>query len=146
MMGFFGSRKKAAPAAPAKPSDPKWVTTAKGGFHQLMRIDPDEMNLRDVGGVYVIWHGGTKPEWLFVGESPSIARAIDQALDMDEITEYESMGRVYVTWSPIQQDFRRGVLLYLAQSMKPLIPNPRTPKEGSVDPVPVLAPGAKAAA
>jgi len=143
MIAFFGGGKKAAPAAPTKPSNPKWVTTAKGGFHQLMRIDPDELNLRDVGGVYVIWHGGTKPEWLYVGESPSIARAIDQALDMDEITEYESMGRVYVTWSPIQQDFRRGVLLYLAQSMKPLIHNPRTPKEGSVELVPVLAPGAK---
>ncbi len=131
---------------PAKQSDPKWVITAKGGFHQLMRMDPDELNLRYVGGVYVIWHGGTKPGWLFVGESPSIGRAIDQALDMEDITEYESMGRVYITWSTIQQDFRRGVLLYLAQRMKPLIPNPRTPKEGSVDPIPVLAPGAKAEA
>ena len=124
-----------------EPADPQWVRSPKGGFYQLLRMDPDELKLWEVGGVYVIWHGGNKPEWVYIGESPSIGRALDQAIDMDEITQYDSMGRLFVTWSPIVLDLRRGALLYLAQTMNPLIENPRTPKEGSVTLVPIIAPG-----
>jgi len=146
LMAIFGGSSGGARRANQKPSDPKWVRSPKGGFYQLLSLDPDELNLRDVGGVYVIWHGGVRPQWVYVGETPSLARALNNAMDDEEIAQYDINGKLFVSWSPVVEKLRRGVVLYLTQSMSPLVENPRAPKEETKDTyaIPVIAPGAKA--
>ena len=59
-MGLFGSKKTKNPKI-TKPIDPKWAKSPKGSFNQLLRFDPEDGNIRGVGGVYIAWHGGVKP-------------------------------------------------------------------------------------
>lgn len=143
-MALFGGTK--APSLPGgAPIDPKWVRAPNGAFHQLLDLDPDDAGIRGLGGVYVVWHGGIRPQWLFVGESPSLGRAIDAAADDPDITQYRMNGGLFVSWSNVKEEFRRGVVLYLIRALKPLVPNPRAPTEESeyTKPIPVLVPGGK---
>ena len=145
-MGLFGGS-KAPTIASSAPIDPKWVRSPAGGFYQLLDFDPDAAGIRGVGGVFVIWHGGIRPEWVYAGESPNIARALDALIDNPEITQYKTHGGLFVTWSLVKEEFRRGVLLHLTRALKPLIPNPRAPTEETehTKPIAVLVPGGKPA-
>lgn len=144
MMALFGLFKRKI-TAPLVAQDPKWVRSPKGKYYHLLDLDPDEIDLQGVGGVYVIWHGGVRPQWVYVGESPSIARAINGASHSTDITQYEVNGRLYITWSPVIEKLRRSVVLYLTQTMKPLVDNPRAPSEGEegIISYPVILPTAK---
>lgn len=127
-MALFGLFKKKI-TAPLVAQDPKWIRSPTGKHYRLLDLDPDELGLAGVGGVYVIWHGGVRPKWVYIGESASLARAINDATHASDITQYEVNGRLFVTWSPIVDKYRRSVVLYLTQAMRPLIDNPRGPSE-----------------
>ena len=111
--------------------DPKWVRNPKGKFHRLFDLDPDEAGLAGVGGVYVIWHGGVSPQWVYVGESNDLRRALTAAADNEDIGQYEVNGRLFATWSLVIDKYRPGVVLYLTQSMKPLVDNTAAPAESA---------------
>ncbi len=141
-MAFFGDKKTKAPKI-TKPIDPKWAKSPKGSFNRLLDFEPEEANIRGVGGIYIIWHGGVKPAWVYAAETPDLARSINEAINNDEITEFEVNGSLYVSWSPVMEEYRRGVLLYLTQALKPEVINPRAPTEESNETyvIPVLLPG-----
>lgn len=142
-MALFGDKKKPETPKITSTLDPKWVKSKKGVFNRLLDFEPEEENIRGVGGVYVIWHGGVKPSWVFVGETPDLARSINDAIDNGEIEAFEINGKLFVTWSPVLEEFRRGVVLFLTQTLKPEIENPLAPKEESDTTylIPVLLPG-----
>ncbi|MBT3989489.1 MAG: hypothetical protein HON14_03980 [Rhodospirillaceae bacterium] len=141
-MALFGGKKGAAPKI-TKAIDPKWAKSPKGSFNRLLHFEPSEANIRGVGGVYVVWHGGVKPSWVYAAETPDLARSINEAIDNDDITEFEVNGSLYVTWSPVLEEYRRGVLLFLTQSLKPEVRNPLAPTEETDETylIPVLLPG-----
>jgi len=141
-MGLFGSKKTKNPKI-TKSIDPKWAKSPKGSFNQLLRFDPEDANIRGVGGVYIAWHGGVKPAWVYAGETPDLARSIGEMIDNDDITQYEINGRLYVSWSPVMEEYRRGVVLFLTKTLKPLVENARAPKEETDTTylIPVLLPG-----
>ncbi len=146
-MALFGGSK--APALPGgAPIDPKWARAPSGAFHLLLKLDPDEAGIRGLGGVFVVWHGGIRPQWVFVGESPSLGRAIDAVIDDPEVTQYQTNGGLFVSWANVKEEWRRGVVLYLNRALKPLVHNPRAPTEESefTKPIAVLVPGGKAPA
>jgi hypothetical protein len=101
-----------------------------------------------VGGVYVVWHGGIRPQWVFVGESPSLGRAIDAVANDRDILQYQTHGGLFVSWAIVKEDWRRGIVLYLTRALKPLVANPRAPAGETeyTKPIPVLVPGGKAPA
>ena len=147
-MALFGGGKTASALTSSAPIDPKWVRSPSGAFYQLLDVDPDELGIRSAGGVFVIWHGGIRPEWVYAGESPSLGRAIDALVDNADITQYKTHGGLFVTWSLVKEEFRRGVLLYLTRALKPKVENPRAPTEETehTKPIAVLVPGGKQAA
>ncbi len=141
-MALFGG-KNTEPPKIVNPIDPKWARNSTGAFNRLLSFDPESANIRDVGGVYIVWHGGVKPAWVYVGETPNLARSINELLDNDDVTQFEINGRLYVSWSPVLEEYRRGVVLYLTQSLKPEVENPRAPTEETNETylIPVLLPG-----
>ena len=147
-MSFFGGNKTTASLGTTAPIDPKWARSPSGAFYQLLDVDPDELKIRGVGGVYVVWHGGIRPEWIYAGESPNLGRVLDTLIDNDEITQYKTHGGLFVTWSTVKEEFRRGVLLHLTRALKPKVVNPRAPTEETehTKPIAVLVPGGKPAA
>ena len=121
------------------PQDVKWRRSPRGGWFRLMLVDPGNLDLDGQGGVFVVWHLGVRPEWVHVGAATDLARAIEAARDNPEITQYESRGRLYVTWSPIVEAYRDGVVRYLTDLLRPVVPSARD--SSAAEPVPVLPPG-----
>lgn len=124
MLGIFNKKKKPAKAYDGPPIDPQWVRNRRGKFHRLLHLDPVAEGLQKVSGVYVIWHSGVKPEWVYVGRSDDLALTIEDVAENDEIMDYEKFGGLYVTWSPILKDKQNGVLRFLYETMQPMVDNP----------------------
>jgi len=139
-MGIFSGSKPRRSLGP--PGDPGWARNPKGLFYKFAFFEPEKAGLTGVGGVYVIWHSGVKPRWVYVGQTDNLAGALDALLDNDEVMDYNKHGGLYVTWSPIKPEFRDGVYKYLFEVMGPLVENPAR-VDDAVEPIPVLVPGAK---
>ena len=70
-------------------------------------------------GVYIIWHGGTKPWAVYVGQGDIKERIAKHRKDPD-IQQYEHLG-LYVTWATVQEYYRNGVEAYLANQWRPIV-------------------------
>ncbi len=125
--------------------DPHWVRTRGDHYHRLLLMDPARAGLEGLSGVYVVWHSGLRPRWIFVGKSPDLAATLLKLANDEEIKEYEVHGGIFVTWAPIRDEHQDGVLHFLHTIMKPLIANPEAPR-ADVVPIPVYAPKAATAA
>lgn len=145
-MALFGLARKGpeTPKIPpdALPSDPKWVRNRRGKYHRLIHLDTKSEGLEGLSGVYVIWHSGVAPRWVWVGRADDLAAAIDAIHDEDDIMFYEKHGGLYVTWAPVRPEYQPGVVRYLTEQMKPVCENDNA-KGIKADAVPVFVPGAK---
>jgi hypothetical protein len=139
LFGFGGSDEKDDVPIITAPVDPGWVTTHDGGFFEFYSLDPEEMGLGGVSGVYLIWHGGVRPEWVFAGHTTDMAAAFHSAAKNHEVTNYERNGGLFVAWAPVMEPYRPGVVKYLELSFKTLVPNPGQYTEDT-RPVPVFPP------
>ncbi len=119
--------------------DPRWVRSATGRFHRLVHLDPEAEGLKGVHGVYVVWHSGVKPMWVFIGKSKSLADTFHDLGDDQDIMSYEIHGGLFVTWAPIRDEFQDGVVRYLNLNLKPLVRNPALPG-ADVEPIAVMPP------
>ena len=143
-MGLFskGTKSTSAPFDPTWPAqDPNWARTPKGRFHNLITFDPAAAGLSGMSGVFVVWHGGVKPHWVYVDRSDNLAGAIDAILDNEEVLSFHRRGGLFVTWSSINKGYQDGVVRYLHHTMKPKVENSGV--NDTVKPVAVKVPGAK---
>ncbi|MBL6946289.1 MAG: hypothetical protein ISR47_06610 [Rhodospirillales bacterium] len=138
-MGLFdkiGKRQKAL--GPAQ--DPKWSRSASGHFRRFINLDPEEEGLGGKSGVFVIWHGGLRPRWVYAGASGDMAASLHDLAEDDEVMEFEINGGLFVTWAAIRQEFQPGVVKFLNESMEPLVENSRAFVTDD-NPVAVVYPG-----
>ena len=126
-----------------EPVDPNWVNTPAGGFFSFLELDPEEQGLDGVGGVYLIWHAGVKPEWVFAGHGTNLAAEMHAAGNNNDITWYEKNGGLFVTWAPVKEMYRPGVVKFIEESFKTLVANPNAYSE-KTRPVPVKPPAKRA--
>lgn len=143
MLGLF-KKKQPAKAYSGPPIDPQWVRNARGKFTRLMHLDTVSEGLQGTSGVFVIWHSGVKPQWVYVGASDNLAAAIDAAIKNEDISSYEVNGGLFVTWAPILKERQDGVVRFLVEAMQPEVNNPATKgiKDG---PINVIVPKRKEA-
>lgn len=139
---FGKSKRKTAPSGP--PQDVAWAKSPKNRFYNFLNLDAEEKGLTKVSGVYVVWHGGLRPEWLYVGQSDNLAATFEALRDNNDIMEYDRHGHLFVTWSEIKPEFQPGVVQYLIDVLNPLIENPLAPDEDE-PPIPVFPPGIRGA-
>jgi hypothetical protein len=118
---FWKGKGSSPPGLAGHPADVLWQRDERSYFHRLLRLHPSEAGLSGVGGVYVLWHRGTRPQWIYVGATDDLGEAIDQARDAPEVLNFEGRGSVYVTWSPIKSEYRVGVVAYLRTTLTPEI-------------------------
>lgn len=138
-MGIFEKFLK-PPTGEPPVEDPKWSRSESGHFRRFINLEPEEEGLSEKSGVFVIWHGGLRPRWVYVGASDDLAKDLDRMADDDDIMGYEVNGGLFVTWAAIRAEFQGGVVKYLNEAMDPLVENPWA---STVDdePVPVVFPG-----
>jgi len=141
-MALFGFGGSDEPERITEPVDPNWVHTPAGTFPPLLSLDPEEMGLNNVGGVYLIWHAGVRPEWVYAGHSKDLAAALHHAGNNREINYYEKNGGLFVAWALVKEQYRPGVVKYLQETFKTQVDNISDFNDKTV-PVPVIAPVAK---
>jgi hypothetical protein len=140
-MGLFGSKNKSNKAIAVGPLvDPHWVKSSAGNFYKFNSLDPEDLGLEGKSAVFVIWHAGVRPGWVYVAQTGGLAKSLHKIADNDDVMQYDIRGGLYVTWSLIKQEFQNGVVRYLTTSMNLLVENPNKPGM-KITPVPVFAPG-----
>lgn len=137
-MALFGLGSKKDPQI-SSVQDPGWVRSPGGRFHRFIVLDAEKEGLSGIGGIYAIWHGGVRPEWVYIGKSNDLAATFQELAGNGDIRNYNVRGGLFVSWALIREEFRNGVLYFLNDSMKPLVPNPDIPGKG-VTPIPVIGP------
>jgi len=143
-MGLFSSDDDKAESQVkfSHPVDPNWVRTPEGKFLPLLSLDPEELGLSNVGGVYLVWHAGVKPEWVYTGHTNDLAAALHHAGNNPEINYYERNGGLFVAWAPVKEPYRPGVVKYIQENFHTVVENPSDFKDTTV-PIPVVPPVAK---
>lgn len=133
-MGFWSLGGLSQPKA----QDIKWRKSPRGEYYRLFMIDDiGELQLDGVGGVYLLWHGGIKPGWLIAGASDSLGDSFRDLAQDRQIRDYDSRGGVYMSWSPIKDEFRDGVVHFISKHTNPAFDCDFNKKQ---DPIPVLLP------
>ncbi len=129
------------PAPVVQRYDPHWARTPSGRFHRLAHLDPDEHDLAGQVGLFVCWHAGVSPAWVYVGWSTDLAEAIASLAGDERITVHEVNGGLFVTWAHVRSEYCAGMVDHLTRTLRPLIANPAI-KNGEEFPIPVRPPGA----
>ncbi|MDP6603343.1 MAG: hypothetical protein QGG17_04005 [Rhodospirillales bacterium] len=140
------SRSPTIPAAAtgrAALPDPKWGRNAARRFHRLVKLESTATGLAGRSGVFVAWHAGVQPRWVYVGRTPDLARAMRDLVHNAEVAAFEARGGVFVTWSFVSDEFQDGVVLFLTDLLEPLVANRRVRRKG-VTPMPVQPPASSA--
>ncbi|MBL4693548.1 MAG: hypothetical protein JKY92_09500 [Magnetovibrio sp.] len=104
--------------------DPHWVRSETGGFFSFLDLDPEERQLTGVGGVFLIFHAGIHPEWVYVGHSKCMATGLHNAGANKDILSFEVNGGLFVAWAPVLNEYRKGVVKYIDKEFKPQVLNP----------------------
>jgi len=128
------------------PPDPYWQRDQKGRFFRLLALRPDRKDLARRGGVFVVFHGGVKPGWVYVGAAPDLGAAVSRLQDHREVSALEMRGGLFFTWAYIKPDARDGVVAFLRARMRPELDAPDLDQAfgcnpGKAQPQPVLLPG-----
>ncbi len=122
--------------------DPRWARTKFGKFHRLIHLDPEAEGLAGRSGIFVVWHAGVRPQWLYVASDDDLAHALHALTEEAELMSYEVHGGLYVTWAFVRDDCQDGVVAYLATHLKPTFGR-RAASDAGVIPIPVIPPGAR---
>jgi len=149
-MGLFGKSKKPKSGPPVQPGQvlsPHWGTRPNGKFFRLTNLDPEEIGLTGRGGIYVLWHGGVRPAWVYLGQADDLAAAMHNIAGNKSVMQYDNRGGLFVTWSFAREDVRDGILLFLKNKLQPEVDNPDVPSEPDPEnglmPIPTVPPGMK---
>ncbi len=96
-----------------------WGKCQGGAWCGLMRVDVGGAALA-VGGVYVIWHAGSDPKTVYVGQGAPIRDRLQAHRSDSRITAYQQHD-LLVTWAAVDARQRDGVEHYLADQLSPLV-------------------------
>ncbi len=92
------------------------------GWYELLKINPQGLTGY---GVYVIWHSGSNPRAVYIGQGAFFERLSVHQKD-ERILRCEAEGTLLTTWATLEMQFRDGVERYLIDTYKPLV-NERIP-------------------
>lgn len=94
----------------------EWVKTTDYQWANLERINLSGVKTT---GVYIIWHGGSTPRAVRLGQG-DIASRVGFHKNDSQILAYRNSG-LYVTWATLPQAYLNGVERYLAETYHPLV-------------------------
>ena len=115
--------------------DPAWARSPRGLFFRLIHLDPEEEGLSGVGGIFVVWHAGLRPQWVHVSAAEDLAVAIHRLADDDDVMSYEVNGGLFISWALVRPEYRSGTVAYLTGRLRPAIGSDVHPAAG----IPVIA-------
>lgn len=139
LFDFFGGGKKSE--AKSGVLEVAWSKNAAGKFRRLPFVELAKENVSGVSAIYVIWHGGVKPGWVYVGMAEDLAMDITDAKQSSEIMSYDMRGGVFITWQTFPAKMAPGVFAFLSDVLQPEVRNPEVDIYMNKEHVKVLPPG-----
>ncbi len=102
-----------------QPMQLTWNKCRHNVWCKLNAVNLEHPHFNRCYGVYVIWHGGSNPAVVYVGQG-NIKDRLRQHRNEESIQRYESLG-LYVTWASVLSEYRDGVEAYLAWRWQPKV-------------------------
>jgi hypothetical protein len=96
------------------------VSWIKSTQNEWLRFETFNLEPVTAEGVYIIWHGGTTPRVVRLGQGDIKARLSVHRND-PAVTKYRDLGALLVTWASVPAGQRGGVERYLANQYPPLV-------------------------
>ena len=96
-----------------------WNKCQDNVWCNLLTVDLEHEHFNNMEGVYIIWHDGTEPAYVRVGQGVIRERLATHRQDQD-VLAYKQYG-LYVTWAQVAASHRDGVERYLAETLRPKI-------------------------
>ena len=96
-----------------------WIKCEGNKWCSLNTVNLDHPHFNNMDGVYIIWHGGTNPATVRIGQGVMKDRLLAHRNDK-QIQNYQNLG-LYVTWAAVSKQSQDGVEAYLAQQLKPKV-------------------------
>ncbi len=139
LFGLFGGSKK--DGAKSSVLDVAWSKSENDKFRRLPFVELGKENVSGMSAIYVIWHGGVKPGWVYVGLADDLAMDITDAKQSREVMAYDMRGGVFITWQAFPKNMAPGVFAFLTEVLQPEIRNPEVDMYRNKEHVKVLPPG-----
>ena len=111
-----------------------WKKYTNGKWCRLLDLDLAHSHFDNLKGVYAIWHMGLQPKWVRIGQG-EIRDRLGKHREDSEIISFRAHG-LFVTWAPVDADFRDGIERFLGEKLNPLVGS----KFPDVYPIPVNIP------
>lgn len=96
----------------------EWGKCAGGQWCLLRSLNLQHAAFEGLHGAYVIWHGGSDPRVVYVGQG-AIAERLRAHRTSPDILRYAPQG-LFVTWSPVEHGQIDGVESFLVRALSPL--------------------------
>ncbi len=139
LFDFFSSSKGTSKSSDIM--EVAWSKNMQGKFRRLSFVELSKENVSGVSAIYVLWHGGVKPGWVYVGITDDLAMDITDAKQNRDIMEYDMRGGLYITWQTFPTSMAPGVFAFLNDVLQPEIRNPEAEMYANKPQVKVLPPG-----
>ena len=96
-----------------------WTKCQGNVWCKLNSVNLEHEHFNNMHGVYIIWHGGTNPKVVYVGQG-NIKDCIIEHRKDPAIQKYDYLD-LYITWATVHEHYRNGVKTYLADTWKPIV-------------------------
>jgi len=96
-----------------------WIKCQGDVWGPLNTVSLSHSHFDSMDGVYIIWHGGSNPKTVRVGQG-NIRKRLEAHRTDPDVQAYAHLG-LYVTWASVPEDSRNGIEAYLAQKLKPIV-------------------------
>ena len=97
----------------------EWMRGTDQKWPDLSRLDLENSVFDNAEGVYIVWHGGTQPEIVAIGQG-KIRERLKAELKDQNVRNFEKF-KLYVAWAPAEQNERPGIEKYLAGKLSPQV-------------------------
>ena len=94
-----------------------WTKCHGDVWCKLNAVNLEHAHFNNIEGVYIIWHGGTNPHVVYVGQG-AIRERIRKHRNEPNVQQY-SPSDMFVTWAKVEPRFRDGVEAYFASLWRP---------------------------
>ena len=96
-----------------------WIKCQGNVWCKLYSVNLDHDHFNGKNGVYIIWHGGTEPKVVYVGQG-NIRNRLNERRSDPRIQQYKYLD-LYVTWATVYSQDCDGVEAYLADHWSPKV-------------------------
>lgn len=112
---------KLAESLTLKSARETWLPSG-GSFPRLLHMDHDAIQaMPEGGGLLAFWHGGVRPQWVFVGHTTDLRNTVLQAQPHPDLILYDRNAGLWVSWAACDAEDRPAAVIYLNNELEPAL-------------------------